>query len=487
MLRRIVSVACLVLFAGAPAAPLAAQHPAKAPEPTPAEMLAAIERLTAVVEAQRRELAVQRELLERQRVQLERIEQRLAAPATGAPTLTSVAAPAVEPLAFAAAPQLAAPPREAPAVPPFGPLRFSGDLRLRYEPFFQPGTPDRHRFRVRARLNGVAEISSELRAGFTLATGQLNDVNSTNQSLTDFFTRKAVGFDRYWVSYRPRGAQGLELVGGKFGVPWASTPLTFDNDVNIEGFSQRFSRETDGPLRSFSVTAFQLPIRESGSGQDSFLAGAQMGAEFRVGERGAVGFHAAGLNFVRADAIARGLGTDIRPSLPNSNLLVRDAEGNVIGYASRFLLVDLLASASYRFSDRWPLAAQFNFVRNTRAVDSERDGYWAELTLGRLAQPGDVQLDYAFMRIERDAVLAAFNESDLRAGTNVLNHRFQFRYRAAPRVSLEYTYLLGRLARPELTPDLVPASRRAGCLLVPAVNCRDPYQKRMQVDAVFRF
>lgn len=487
MPRRIVSAVCAALFAGALAAPLAAQQPAKAPEPTPAEMLAAIERLTAVVEAQRRELEAQRKLLERQRAQLERIEQRLAAPAAGAATLTSVAAPAAEPVAFAAAPQQAAPPRDASAAPPFGPLRFSGDLRLRYEPFFQPGTPDRHRFRVRARLNGVAEISSELRAGFTLATGQLNDLNSTNQSLTDFFTRKAIGFDRYWVSYRPRGAKGLELLGGKFAPPWESTALTFDRDVNVEGFAQRYAFAGDGALDRFSVTAFQLPFRESSGGPDSYLAGAQMGAEFRVGGRGAVGFHAAGLNFVRADAIARGLGADVRPSLPNSNLLVRDTQGNVTGYASRFLLVDLLASARYRFSDRWPLVAQFNFVRNTRAVDSERDGYWAELTLGRQAQPGDLQFGYAFIRIERDAVLAAFNESDLRAGTNVLNHRFQFRYRAAPRVSLEYTYLLGRLARPELTPDLVPASRRAGCLLVPAVNCRDPYLKRMQVDAVFRF
>lgn len=486
MSLRIASALCVAALAGALAAPLAAQQPAKAPEPTAAEMLAAIERLTAVVEAQRRELEAQRDLLERQRAQLERIERRLAAPAAGTATLTSAAAP-VAPAAFPSAPQAAAAGRETPVVPPFGPLRFSGDLRLRYEPFFQPGTPDRHRFRVRARLDGVAEISPELRAGFTLATGQLTDVNATNQSMTDFFTRKAVGFDRYWVSYRPRGARGLALLGGKFAVPWASTPLTFDRDVSIEGFAQRFVRETEGPLRQFSFTGFQLPIRESGSGQDSFLAGAQLGAEFRVGQRGAVGFHATGLNFVRADALARALGNLITPSLPNSNLLVRDAEGNVTGYASRFLLVDLLASAGYRFTDRWPLHAQFNYVRNTRAVDAERDGYWAELSLGRQAQPGDLLFSYAFIRIERDAVLAAFNESDLRASTNVLNHRFQFRYRAAPRVSLEYTYLLGRLARPELTPDLVPAPRRAGCLLVPAVHCRDPYQKRMQVDAVFRF
>jgi hypothetical protein len=491
MLRKIRSAVCLAVLAGVLAAPAGAQPPPQenAPgAPSPAELVAALERLTAVVEAQRRELAAQRELLERQRELLERIERRMDAAAPAGATLVSAAAPASA-ADFSAVPQQHAghsqPDSAAPAAA--GPLRFSGDLRVRYEPFFQPGSADRHRFRIRARLNGEAELSSELRAGFTLATGRLTDVNSTNQSFTDFFTRKPVGFDRYWMSYRPAAAKGLELVGGKFAPPWQSTALTFDADVNVEGFAQSFTRTGDGALESFSVVGFQLPLRESAGERDSYLAGAQAGARFRVGQRGRIGIHAAGLNFVRADALARALGTVITPALANTNRLTRDDDGNVTGFASRFLLVDLLGQAEYRFSPRWPLALDFNFVRNTRALDGESDGYWTELALGRAAEPGEFRFSYMFTRIERDAVLSAFNESDLRAGTNVLNHRVMFRYRATPRVTLDYSLMVGRLARPELTPELVPEPRRAGCLLVPAVDCRDPYLKRMQLDAVYRF
>lgn len=492
MSRRMVSALGVVVLLCALAAPAAAQQhpppkPAVAEWPSPAEMLAAMERLTAVVEAQRRELAAQRELLERQQAQLERIERLLAAPAPPGTTLTDAAATAQPAAAAAAVPQHPAQPRPEAAAPAFGPLRFSGDLRVRYEPFFQPDMPERHRFRVRARLNGAAELSSELRAGFTLATGELTDVNSTNQSFTEFFTRKPVGFDRYWMSYRPRVAPGLELTGGKFAAPWESTALTMDPDVSVEGFAQSYAYSGDGRLERFSLVGFQLPMREAAGEPDSYLAGAQAGARFRLGERGRLGFTAAGLHFVRPDPLARALGDLITPALPNSNRLVRDAEGRVTGYASRFLLVDLLARAEYLFSPRWPLRLDFNFVRNTRAIDGESDGYWAELILGRAAEPGEFRFSYLFTRIERDAVLAALNESDLRASTNVLNHRLIFRYRAAPRVILDYSLMVGRLARPELTPELVPAPRRAGCLLVPAVNCRDPYLKRMQFDATYRF
>jgi len=112
--------------------------------------------------------------------------------------------------------------------------------------------------------------------------------------------------------------------------------------------------------------------------------------------------------------------------------------------------------------------AFFNFVNNTRATSSERSGYWAELTFGRLAEQKDIQFGYTFVRIERDAVLGAFNESDLRAATNVRNHRLNFGYQAYRNVQMSYTLWLGRLANPTDNASLVPPLARPACTTAPA-------------------
>jgi hypothetical protein len=74
----------------------------------------------------------------------------------------------------------------------------------------------------------------------------------------------------------------------------------------------------------------------------------------------------------------------------------------------------------------------------------QRRGYWAEGTVGRLQKKGDLQLGYARIFIEREAVLGNFNYSDIRQGTNVSQHRFITFYQFDPSVQLGFTALVGR-------------------------------------------
>ena len=121
-----------------------------------------------------------------------------------------------------------------------GPISFSGDVRLRGEPFFGGPTDqslDRMRARVRARFNAIATLGEQFRAGLTLASGDINDPTSTNQTLTGFYTRKAVALDQAFVEFTPKAFKPLTLVGGKFRYPWFNTELTWDKDLNPEGVS----------------------------------------------------------------------------------------------------------------------------------------------------------------------------------------------------------------------------------------------------------
>ena len=147
-----------------------------------------------------------------------------------------------------------------------GPISFSGDVRLRMEPFF--GGPsdqslDRARARFRARFNAIANLGEQFRAGLTLASGDINDPTTTNQTLTGFYSRKTVALDQAFVEFTPKDFKPLTLVGGKFRYPWYNTELTWDKDLNPEGAAETLVFNLDTPvLKRIGLVGFQLPFAE---------------------------------------------------------------------------------------------------------------------------------------------------------------------------------------------------------------------------------
>jgi len=370
-----------------------------------------------------------------------------------------------------------------------GNFNFHGDVRLRYEPFFQEGAATRQRERMRARLNLTGKLSDEVAGGISIATGALDDVNSTNQTLTGFFTRKTIGFDRYFITYKPKWFKPLGLTAGKFAYPWYRTPLTFDNDIHPEGFAQSLAFDLKSRvLKNITLVGFQLPFNEASGAYDSFIFGGQLQTRWKFSDKAGFGLYASGINFNRADPIAVAIaGGTLRPSLANSNTFRTDAKGNVIGYESRFAYLDLIGMLDYKWSGRWPMTLLFNFVNNTRAATSERSGYWTEISFGQLKEQKDIQFGYSYVWIDKDAVIGAFNESDLRSSTNVKNHRVQFGYQSFNNVTMQWTMWLGKLADPFQNTSLVPSGIRFSCTTAPFTGCHDALLNRMQFDVVYKF
>src|SRR5882724_2368779 len=154
----------------------------------------------------------------------------------------------------------------------FGPFSFSGDFRLRDEPFIGgPCTAAncdsqvRNRARFRARLNLNAKFNDDISGGLSVASGDLNDPISTNQTLNQFYTRKPFNLDRAFIAYTPHQFKPLILTGGKFAYPWYRTELTWDNDLNPEGVAQtlQWNFTNNTPLiRRFALVGFELPFTE---------------------------------------------------------------------------------------------------------------------------------------------------------------------------------------------------------------------------------
>jgi hypothetical protein len=174
----------------------------------------------------------------------------------------------------------------------------------------------------------------------------------------------------------------------------------------------------------------------------------------------------------------------------------------ITGFNSRFAYVGTtLVWDATTWSAKWPVRLLADFVQNQRAnqvvlnpdgtinpnVRPGKRAYWYEFRFGRLSQPKDVQLAYTFMRIEQEALLGAYNFSDLRSQTNVKQHRLEFSYRLYKNVTLNWTGFFGRLLQPQLNPNFARGAGAAACATAPFTGCSDSYLTRMQFDAVYSF
>ncbi len=318
-----------------------------------------------------------------------------------------------------------------------GPIKFSGDLRLRSESFFglsnslangaNPAVLGnelsmRHRLRVRARLAMSGAVGNEFDWGLRLATGGFADNISTNQTLTDFYSRKPFGLDQAFISYKPRAVPGLRIQGGKFEVPWASTELTIDGDLMIEGLNESYTRTFKGSsLKELKFVAWQSPFLERNSafvrnsngtvnieqsrrgGRDLALYGGQIRATFALSPKVGLSVSAADLYFSGTQFISpvqvwgSQLQLPVTFTIPasgstpaqtittqvsiardllvagNGNLGLTNASNNATNrdgrLSSGFNLVDLLARLEFKQSKRWPVTVVLNLVTNTQTHD----------------------------------------------------------------------------------------------------------------------
>jgi len=520
---------------------------AEADKDKSAELVAAIEQLKELMAQQSRELEAQRAELRAQQERMQALETKVQQAQTAASSAATTASGGIrrdefqmvekqlqavaesqnesnKALAKTTADLTAATRSNDAKFRQLGNFRFSGDARIRYESFLQDGALARNRYRVRARFNLTGNITDELFGGISLATGALDEVNSTNQSFTGFFVRKNIAFDRMFVQYTPKWAlanlrTNVTLHAGKFAYPWVRTNLTFDSDINPEGFAQTLAWDFKHDVfKNLTVVSFQLPLSETGGslssttglvtspGYDSWIFGGQVQTRWKLADRVNLALHIAGVNFINSDRIAAALGAGLSPSLANSNTLRTNVSGATVGYASRFLYLDTIAQMDIRTnSTRWPITVLFNFENNLRATrivqsgaaaptgqvhNPERSAYWAEVLFGRQDEQKDIQFGYAFVRIEQDAVIGAFNESDLRSSTNVRNHRLSFNYQALRNVQLIYTLWLGKLVNAQDDQSLLPPGERlpgTPCATSPFTGCQDSLLKRMQLDLTYRF
>jgi TolA-binding protein len=314
---------------------------------------------------------------------------------------------------------------------------FGGDMRLRYESFYGQqnaltssdnpsvlGNPltTRQRVRIRARFSVKGKINDEFDWGLRLATGSFPDVTSTNQTLTDFFTRKNFALDQAYFNYKPKSLPGFQIQAGKFATPWMFTEMIWDNDISPEGLNESYTYTfKKSNWKSVGIVAWQLPLLERNSafvlgadgrvdldasaraGRDLALYGAQLRAEVAPTKNTSLKLYAADMYFSGTQFItpaqvfngniqfpitfsipasgttpARTITTQV--SIPrdilvagNGNLGLSLANTNAVNrdgrLSSGYNLADFIARADFTKSAHWPVMLLFDFVTNTQTHD----------------------------------------------------------------------------------------------------------------------
>ncbi len=346
-------------------------------------------------------------------------------------------------LSFLARAEAQQPAPDPPPKPWWERLTFYGDFRARYEGFSQDGTETRQLGRFRIRIGVRTTISEGLDFNLRLASGEASDVTSTNQSLTDFLNRKPINIDQLSLAYTPTQAKSLTLGVGKYGMPVTRTQMVWDDDVNWEGAYEQVSF-TGGTPVTFRVVGVQSPINEVGAGEDAFMFGEYVQAGF--GARGhAVQVSIADYVFSSPDQIAVALDQRAVIRTQSTNALRRDPAGRVIGYQSGFNLVDLIGQVTFNTGrPQYPFAALADVVVNTRAAGSDNSGVWIAGSYGRATTVKTYAATYTFARVERDAVVSAYNFSDMSPATNVVMNMATFSYMPKNRVNLDFIAILTR-------------------------------------------
>jgi len=311
-------------------------------------------------------------------------------------------------------------------------IKIGGDLRYRYEHIAEQGKNSRQRDRIRARLALSGRVNGELDFKVRLASGA-DDPVSTNQTLTGAFSSKDIWLDQAYFDWHPNAT--VRVFGGKMANPFftpGGSQLIWDGDLTPEGLALCFTGSgTNQPFLNLA----QFWAEERSSGSDARVLGMQGGLKFgSKSTKGTIGLGYYNFTGVKGEPPL----FDQTKSFGNS--VTKDDEGNLF-YATGFRELEAFAQMDWKAGNT-PVALYGNWVTNT-AADDDDTGWLVGLDLGSTKNPGDWKFGYNYRRLEADAVLGAWCDSDfIGGGTNGKGHAFSITTAIAQNATFGITYLV---------------------------------------------
>lgn len=316
---------------------------------------------------------------------------------------------------------------------PTGDLVFKGDLRYRHEQISQEGTNQRDRQRIRARMSVTATVDPKVNFIFGVASGNSNDPISSNQDLGAGFSDKPLWIDQAYFDWTTP-ITGLKLQGGKMKNPFLAVgrnQMIWDHDLNMEGFAAQFSKKT-GPTEFFANGSL-FWVEERASADDSFLLGGQAGIKHSldlIDLTAGVGLYE--YTNAKGSATFYDAGKGFGNSVDTNNKYLYDYQ-------------NIEVFGEFAVSRDFPVSLIGDYITNTASEVKDKNAYLVGLSIGKTSMPGSCVARIHYRSVERDAVIAAFNDSDFAdGGTDNRGFVFQYDYQASKNVTLGATFFVNQ-------------------------------------------
>jgi hypothetical protein len=248
---------------------------------------------------------------------------------------------------------------------------------------------------ARGRFGVLFDPIPSLEFGAAIKLAAANNPNSDDRLFNENERSNDVAADQLFLAWHP--GDNASVLLGKAVFPLQLSPMLWDDDLRPLGASVAFAfapDEFDRLRVTAGYFAGDLPY-----GDDSRIAALQAAYQWHEGAPVNASVLLSYLDFSDLGQLtSQGLSRTNR-RIGASNRLLSD-----------YRLLDLQLAAGARVGDM-PLAARLDLVRNLGA-DDQRDGARFSLVLGDRRQPRSFEFGIATQRIQRDAVMAAFNADD---------------------------------------------------------------------------
>lgn len=268
-----------------------------------------------------------------------------------------------------------------------------GDVLLRSDQVHNlPARDPVDRLRARTHL-GLRFTNETVEFAVAVAGNQGDDSNRDNRRNNDNSASDSFDLDQAFVRWQVSPETSLLL--GKSELPLSLTPAVWDADLRPIGASVGWSHPLSDFDRVSAVGGYFAG--DHLYGDDTRFAAAQLGWHHGEGGPGALELLLGWIDFQHTrDLFSEGLSRTNRRV--GSELL------------SDYRLLD--GQIGWRHNDaRWPIDLRLDLVRNLGADDAN-DGVRGSVVVGDRRQAGGMEFGLAMQRLQRDSVLAAFNEDD---------------------------------------------------------------------------
>ncbi len=351
-------------------------------------------------------------------------------------------------------------------------FEFEGDIRLRYQkdqfPVGNPDafsfnslngtnlsntTEDQNRLRLRARLGAKVKVNDWLTGGIRMTTGGLNDPISPNQTQGASAAKYTLGLDRAYLNAEV--TPWLNVVGGRFNNPWFSTDLVWDPDLAFDGATASFTPKFNESWSSFvTLGAFPLDQTEVSSGngpatnkaKSKWMYGSQAGIKWTSANLSSVKLGVALYDFNNVEGRPNPATlTSYDGSTPafrtkgNSYFDINELNNSLsskYGLSSKFRELNITGQVDLATFNPVHIILTGDYVRNigfdsqeiatrtglpasnTGGIGKQVNAYQLKLAIGmpNTYKAGDWQAFAGYKRLEADAVLDSYTDSDFYLG-----------------------------------------------------------------------